>query len=149
MKVVLTRDVSKLGRAGTVATVSDGYARNYLIPKGLALPAKGGVLKQADSFRAAEARREDRLHQEVTALAERLTGVSVSFKARAGEEGKLYGSVTTAEIAAALTEKIGVEIDKRKIAIEEPLRELGTHQVTVRLTAELTPQVTVVIEREE
>jgi large subunit ribosomal protein L9 len=149
MKVLLTRDVDKLGRAGTVTTVADGYARNYLIPKGLALPATESALKQADSFRAVEAKRVDKLHQEATALAERLAGVSVSFKARAGEKDKLYGSITSADIAAALAEEIGVEIDKRKIELGEPLRELGTHQVTVRLAAELTPQVTVIVEREE
>jgi large subunit ribosomal protein L9 len=149
MKVLLTRDIDKLGKAGTIKTVADGYARNYLIPRGLALPATESALKQADTFRAAEMRHEDKLRQEVTALAERLAGVSVSFKARAGEGDKLYGSVTAADIAAALTEEIGVEIDKRKIELGEPLRELGTHQVTVRLAADLTPQVTVIVEREE
>lgn len=148
MKVLLTRDVAKIGRAGSVVSVADGYARNYLLPRGLAMPATEGAVKQADNFRATESRRVDKLRQEITALAERLNGVSVSFKARAGEEGKLYGSVTTADIAEALTEKIGVEIDKRKIE-GESLRELGTHQVRVRLTAELTPQVTVIIEPEE
>jgi large subunit ribosomal protein L9 len=149
MKVLLTRDIDKLGRAGTVAKVADGYARNYLIPRGLALPATESALKQADSLRAAETRRQEKLHQETTVLGERLDGVSVSFKARAGEGDKLYGSITSADIAAALAEKTGVEVDKRKIELEEPLRELGAHQVTVRLTAELTPQVTVIVEREE
>jgi large subunit ribosomal protein L9 len=149
MKVLLTRDVDRLGRAGTVKTVTNGYARNYLFPKGLAVPATESAMKQAEQIQKAAALRSERLIRDATALVERLAGVSLTFKARAGEEDKLYGSVTAGDIAEALSAKVGIEIDKRKIMLEEPIRDLGPHRVAIKLAGDLAPQVTVTVERED
>lgn len=149
MEVLLLKDVDRLGHSGEVKKVSDGYARNYLFPRGLAVMATAGAVKQAEQHRDATARRQTRVLSEAQALAQALDGVSVSFKARAGEGNRLYGSITNANIATALSEKTGHEVDKRKIELEEPLRELGTHAVTIHLAPEAEAKVTVVIEREE
>ncbi len=147
MKVILIADVYKHGVAGEVVEVADGFARNYLIPKGLAVKATPGALKQAEKLRKEAAARRARINNELAALAEQLDGLVLTFAAKAGPRGKLYGSVTTADIADAIKEKLGIEIDRRRIA-QKPLRELGEHQVVIRLGAELSPQVTVVIHRE-
>lgn len=149
MEVLLLKDVDQLGHAGDVKKVSDGYARNYLLPRGLAVMATPGAIKQAGQHREASARRQVRVASEAQSLAQALDGVTVNLKARAGEGDRLYGSITNANIAAALSTKIGREVDKRKIELEEPLRELGTHAVTVHLAPGAEAKVTVVVEREE
>ncbi len=149
MEVLLLQDVETLGQAGDIKRVADGYARNYLIPRQLAVLATPGAIKQAKTRRQATARREVKELDEAKALAERLDGVTVSFMARAGETDRLYGSITNVAIAQALEKKTGQEVDRRKIELEEPLKELGTHAVTVKLAAEAEAKVTVVIEREE
>jgi large subunit ribosomal protein L9 len=149
MEVLLLKDVEPLGVAGEVKRVSGGYARNYLFPKGLAVEATPGAIKQAEQRQKATARRQAQELSEAQALAQTLDGVSVTFQARAGETDRLYGSITNANIAEALGEKIGEEVDKRKIDLEEPLKELGTHAVTVRLAPGAEAKVTVVVEREE
>lgn len=148
MQVLLIRDVDQLGHAGEVKRVADGYARNYLFPRGLAMPATAGAIKQAEQFTQAKARRKEKALTEAQALAQALDGTMVSFHARAGESERLYGSITNANIADALKEKTGLEVDKRKIDLEEPLKELGTHAVTIRLAPEAEAKVIVVIERE-
>ena len=148
MKVLLKEDVHNLGYAGEVHKVAPGYARNYLIPQGIALKADPGVMKQAEVWRKrAEARRAE-LKAEYEALSARIQEVKLTFKARAGETGKLYGSITTAQIADELNEVLGTDIDRRKVGIE-PLRQLGNHPVVVRLSAEFQPELTVVIEDED
>ena len=148
MKVLLKVDVDNLGMAGEVQNVSDGYGRNYLIPKGLAVVASPGMMKQADAWRKkAEARREQ-LRAEYEALSAKIKDVRLSFTARAGENGKLYGSITTSQIADELNAALGTDIDRRKVGVE-PLRQLGEHPVVVRLSGEFQPELTVVIESED
>ena len=148
MKVLLKEDVDNLGYAGEVHNVAPGYGRNYLIPKGLAVKASPSVMKQAEVWRKrAEARRAE-LRAEYEALAARIAETTLTFTARAGETGKLYGSVTTAQIADKLNEMLGTDIDRRKVGVE-PLRQLGEHQVPIRLSADFQPELTVVIESEE
>ena len=149
MEVLLLKDVVDLGEAGEIKRVADGYARNYLVPRGLAVRATPGAIKQAEKQRQAAARRQAKELTEAQALAQALDGVSVSFQARAGESDRLYGSITNVNIAEALEEKIGQEVDRRKFEMEEPLKELGTHAVTIRLAPGAEAKVTVVIEREE
>ena len=129
--------------------VSVGYARNFLIPRGLATMATPGAIKQAERQRERRARQEAKELSEAQALAQALDGLTVSFEARAGESDRLYGSVTNANIADALAEQVNQEVDKRKVEMEEPLKELGTHAVTVRLAPGAEAKVTVIIEREE
>ncbi len=149
MEVLLLKDVVELGDAGEIKRVADGYARNYLVPRGLAVRATPGAIKQAEKQRQAATRRQAKELSEAQALAQTLDGVSVTFQARAGETDRLYGSITNVNIAEALEEKIGQEVDRRKIEMEEPLKELGTHAITVRLAPGAEAKVTVVIEREE
>lgn len=147
MKVLLKEDVEKLGLAGEVFNVADGYGRNYLIPKGLAVQATPSVMKQAEVWRKRAEARRAQIRAEHEALAGKIKETTLTFSALAGESGKLYGSVTTAQIAEALNAALGIEIDRRKVDAE-PLRQLGTHKVMVRLSPEFHPQVTVVIEPE-
>jgi large subunit ribosomal protein L9 len=146
MKVLLLRDHDKLGKAGDVKNVADGYARNFLIPRGLAVLATAGALKQAETVRHAEEKRRAKLFAEAQAVASQLTGTTLIFRALASESGKLYGSITANDIAEAVQREKGIEVDKRKIELREPLRSLGTHTVSVRLATELTPALTVIIE---
>lgn len=147
MKVLLIKDVYKLGRAGDVKRVADGYGRNYLIPQGLAVLATEGALKQAERIRQKAAAQRALLNEEMAAVAEKLEGLTLVFSARAGETGKLYGSVTAQDVAEALQEKIGYAI-KRQMLEMQPLRTLGEHTVRVRLTMDLVPQIRVIIHRE-
>ena len=149
MQVLLLQDVHGLGHAGEVKKVADGYARNYLIPRRLAVTATAEAVKQAEEHRQAVSRHQVKALTEAQAFAQILDGVTLSFQARAGEGDRLYGSITNAHIAEALTEKVGREVDKRKIDLEEPLKELGTHAVTIRLAPEAEAKIIVVIEREE
>jgi large subunit ribosomal protein L9 len=149
MDVLLLKDVPGLGEAGEVKTVADGYGRNYLIPQRLAVMASPGAVKQTQRQVAADARREEREMTEAQELAQALDGLTVTFEARAGESDRLYGSITKANIAEALEKQVGQEVDRRKIELDEPLKELGTHAVTIRLASEAEAKVTVVIEREE
>jgi large subunit ribosomal protein L9 len=149
MQVLLLKDVEPLGEAGEVKKVADGYARNYLIPRGLATAATAGAVKQAELMQQAEERREAQAISEAKALAAILDGQTVSFQARAGEGDRLYGSITSGNIAEALEENTGQEVDKRKIELSEPIKDLGEHTVTIRLAAEAVASVTVVVERQE
>jgi large subunit ribosomal protein L9 len=149
MEVLLVKDVAQLGRAGEVKRVADGYARNFLFPRQLAVVATPGVVKQAREVQQAETKRKAKALSDAQILAERLDGLTVTFKVRAGESDRLYGSITNANIAEALEEQISEPVDRRKIDLEEPLKELGTHAITVRLAPEAEAKVTVVLEREE
>lgn len=148
MKVVLRKDVEKVGEKGSVQTVSDGFGRNYLIPQGLAVLATPGELKVvAENARVRDlkiARQEKQLQE----LADKISGRRLEFVARAGSGGRLYGSITTTEIAERLTAAVGLEIDRRKIVLPEPIRTVGEHPVTVHLVGKLRPQVTVIVNGE-
>jgi large subunit ribosomal protein L9 len=137
VKVVLRDDVESLGNKGDIVDVADGYARNYLVPRGLALKATKGVVAQAEAMRRNREAREVRDRGAAQELAARLTSSPVLVKARAGDGGKLFGSITSADIAAAVQAATGVELDRRKITLAEPLRELGDAQVPVKLHAEV------------
>jgi len=147
MKVLLLKDVYKLGRAGDVKKVANGYGRNYLIPQGLAVIATPGAMKQAEWIRAAADTRRVELNQELSGDAQKLAGQVLFFAARASETGRLYGSVTTRMVADEVKDKIGVEINHRQVETE-PLRNLGKYTVPVRLTIDLAPELTIVIHRE-
>jgi large subunit ribosomal protein L9 len=147
MKVLLLKDVYKLGRAGDVKRVAAGYGRNFLLPQGLAILATPGALKQVEKIRAEADSQRDLLNQELAGVAEKLTGVYLTFPARASETGKLYGSVTTQMISDELTSKIGMEVHRRQIE-SQPLRTLGEHKVQIRLTVDLVPEVTIIVYRE-
>jgi large subunit ribosomal protein L9 len=149
MKVLLRHDIPKLGKAGTVKTVADGYGRNYLIPQGLAVLATPGALKQADVLARAEQKRQAVLTAEASAVATQLAGLALTFKVRAGEGGKLYGSITSQHIVDEVKRVTDIDVDKRKIELREPIRSLGSHQVVVRLASELAPELTVNVVREE
>jgi large subunit ribosomal protein L9 len=147
MKVLLKEDVDNLGYAGEVRTVADGYGRNFLLPKGLAVKATPDVMKQAETWRArAEAHRAE-LRAEYDVLSEKIRGVVLTFTARAGENGKLFGSITTHQIADKLNEVLGTEIDRRKVGTE-PLRQVGDHHVPVRLSGDHHPEFLVTILQE-
>jgi large subunit ribosomal protein L9 len=145
MKVLLKEDVDNLGYAGEVMTVADGYGRNYLIPRGLAVKASPSVLRSAEKWRERAAVRMAEMQKAHEALSERLEAAELVFVARAGETGKLYGSVTTADVVDKLNDELGTEIDRRQL-VGGSLRQLGEHLVTVRLSRDFQPQITVKIE---
>jgi large subunit ribosomal protein L9 len=146
MKVLLLQDVYNLGQAGEVKTVADGYGRNYLLPMGLATLATPAALKRAERIKQIAMEKRAREKADAEALAQLIGNTMLTFSARAGEKGKLYGSITASQIAQALAQKVGLEsFDKRKVILREPIREVGTYSVTIRLSAEVTPTVTVVV----
>ena len=147
MKVLLIKDVYKLGRAGDVKRVADGYGRNYLLPQGMAVLATPGALKQVDNIRSKATARRAELNKEMGGLAEQLNGVYLTFPSKAGETGKLYGSITTAMIADALSKKIGQTVERRHVECQ-PIRTLGKFKAIVRLTVDLNPEVLVIVHRE-
>lgn len=147
-QVILRTDVADLGRAGEVVVVKPGYARNYLIPQGLAYSASEGNVRRLESERQQVQVSMDRQKDRAEGLAAELEGRSVSFKVKAGEEGKLFGSVTTVDIAEQLASE-GVTIDRRDIVLEEPIKELGVFRVPVRLHADVRPELTVWVVAEE
>ena len=148
MKIVLRQDVPKLGDAGSVQDVSNGYARNYLIPQGLAVVATPGELKVAAHNQQVQARKVAKQEQQLQSLADRIAGQRLEFTARAGEQGRLYGSVTAGDIAERLSSAVREEIDRRKVLLTDPIRTVGEHTVTVHLVGRLRPQVTVVVQGE-
>lgn len=147
MKVLLLKDVFNLGRAGEVKKVANGFGRNFLIPQNLAMLATPGALKQADRIRLRADKRRNVLNEELASVAEQLAEVQLQFPAKAGETGKLYGSVTTQMIAKELSEELNMELSKRQID-SQPLRLLGLHKLKIRLTIDLIPEVSIVVYRE-
>lgn len=147
MKVILLKDVKSQGKKGDVVTVSDGYARNYLFPNGLAEAATATVLNSIKISKEAEIRHRAEDKREAEELAKKLSKTSVTVKIKTGANGKLFGSLNTAQIAEALA-AVGIEVDKRKIVIAEPIKTLGRHTVTVKPYAEVSAKLTVVVESE-
>lgn len=148
-EVLLLRDVKRLGKAGEIKRVADGYARNYLIPRKLAVMVTESTIQQVRAKLQAEARRREKEITTAQSLAERLPQITLTFKVKAGEKGQLYGSITNADIATSLEKEIGQKFDKRKVLLEEPLRHLGSYKVPVKLATDIVPEVTVVLEAEE
>lgn len=149
MEVLLLKDVDGLGEAGEIKRVADGYGRNFLIPRGLGVMATPGAIKKAQQDRDLALRRQKKELEEAHGLTQALDGLSVTFQARAGETDRLYGSITKANIAEALEAVVGQEVDRRKIDLDESIKELGTHAVTIRLAPGAEAKITVVVEREE
>lgn len=148
MKVLLTQAVKNVGKPGDVKEVKDGFARNYLIPRGMAAIASAGTLRQAEAQRQAELRREEKSAAENQKLADKVGGVTVTLKAKSGPQGRLYGAITATDVATALSEQLGQPIDRRRVELEEPIRQVGEHKVPVRLGQNLVPEVTVRVESE-
>ncbi len=145
MKVILTSDVAELGKSGEVKTVAAGYARNFLIPRKLAVPAAGGAYRawQHDIASREEKRRRERGEAEI--YAQRISSTTLTMGVKVGEGGKLYGSITAKDIADALGRR-GIVVDRHKVDLPEPLKSLGTYKVAVKVYAGMTPEVTVVVE---
>jgi large subunit ribosomal protein L9 len=148
MRVVLRSDVDNLGRKGELVEVSDGYARNFLVPRGLAIRATPGIERQAEAMRRNRAAKEQRDREAAEAVAQRIGGRSVTITARAGEGGRLFGSVTAADVADAVLAQLGVEVDRRRVGLDEPLKELGTVSVALRLHADVSTTVDVEVTAE-
>jgi large subunit ribosomal protein L9 len=144
MKVILQKPVDDLGNPGDIADVADGYARNYLIPRGMAIKAQKGALKQAEVLKKGHTARLSKQKGEFEALASKLISEGpLRISARAGEEGKLFGSVTGADIAEAVVAQSGVPIDRKDVHLDEPIRSVGVHEVRVKLFHEVEPVITV------
>ena len=142
MKVILTKDVEDLGNKGEVVNVADGYARNYLVPRSLAVKATDGALRQAEAMRVAREEALIAARQEAEGYAQSLTGTRVVVAARAGDEGKLFGSIGDGDIAAAITKFTGITVDRKIVEIDAPIREIGLHEVMLRPHPEVEFAVT-------
>ena len=151
MKVVLVKDVPRVGKAGDVKDVADGYARNFLLRRNLALPATPAALKEVEARLQKEDQEQQRHVDELNKLAQQLEGLTVTFsiKAKAIDGERLYGSIRDAQVAEELARVTGAAIDRTMVALESPIRTLGTHELNVRLSKDLTPTVRVVVAREE
>jgi large subunit ribosomal protein L9 len=147
MKVLLVKDVYKLGRAGDVKKVADGYGRNFLIPQGMAVLATPGAMKTAERIRTKATEKRAILNNEMSVVAEMLKKVQISFGARAGETGKLYGSITSQEVVDAIQKKTEISVKRQQLDMQ-PLRTLGEHTVRIRLTMDLIPEIKVTVYRE-
>jgi large subunit ribosomal protein L9 len=147
MKVLLIKDVYKLGHAGDVKKVADGYGRNFLLPQGLATLATPGAMKQVEKIKSQASIRRTTQNEELKGLADQVKEVTLNFPAKAGDTGKLYGSITTQEIAVALTEKVRYEI-KRQQVDTQPIRALGQYTAHIRLTMDLVPEIKIVVYRD-
>lgn len=148
MQVLLVKDVPGIGKAGQTKSVADGYARNYLLPRNLAVIATGGAVKQAESLKLAAAKRETETLQEAQLLANALNAIQLKFQVKAGANDRLFGAVTSSDIAARLEQEHQIKIDKRKIELEHPIKDLGQRGVPIKLHPEVTAYVQVIIERE-
>jgi large subunit ribosomal protein L9 len=145
VKVILTKDVAKLGKSGDMKVVADGFATNFLIPQQLAVPAAGGAYRAWQHDIASREDKRKREREEAEIYARRIESTTLTMGVKVGEGGKLYGSITSKDIADALARR-GIEIDRHKIELEEPLKSLGTYKVAVKVYAGMTPEVTVVVE---
>lgn len=149
MKILLTQDVENLGRAGEIKKVHDGYARNFLIPKGLAVLATEATTRQAQVEHKVQDKVKRRAEEEAASLAEILWQLRLTFRAKAGEKDRLYGSITSTDIVEALERQTGQTFDKRRVQLKGAIRELGEHRVPIKLMTNIVPEITVVVEREE
>ena len=146
MRVILKREVAGLGRPGDVKDVADGYAQNFLLPRGLAIEATAGEMKVLARARDAKRAKQDRAHADAEELAKRLSETTLVFRLKAGDQGKTFGSVTSKDIAEALQREQKVDVERTKVHLPEPLKALGVHQVEIRLLTDVRANVTVAIE---
>ena len=142
MKIILQKPVETLGQPGEIVEVANGYARNYLFPRGLAMPATKGAVKHAERLKVQAQQRAQKGREEAEAVAGRLARAPVRMPAQAGEDGKLFGSITAHHIADAVEEQLGEKIDHREVRLAEPIRSLGAHTVSVHLHPEVDASVT-------
>ena len=145
MKVILTKDVDKVGKSGEMKVVADGYATNFLIPKKLAVPASGGAYRAYQHDIASREEKRKREREEADIAATRIASTTLTMGVKVGEGGKLYGSITAQDIADALGRR-GITVDKHKIELEQPIKSLGTYKVAIRVFSGMTPEVTIVVE---
>ena len=145
MKVILTNDVPKLGKSGELKSVADGFATNYLIPNRLAVPAAGGAYRAWQHDIASREDKRKREREDAEIAANRIAGTTLTMGVKVGEGGKLYGSITAKDIADALGRR-GIEVDRHKVDLEEPLKSLGTYKVAVKVMSGMSPEVTIVVE---
>jgi len=147
MKVIFLKDVPK-GKRGEIKEVADGYARNFLFPKGMALPATQSAIKEAKLLLDKKEEHQARQHEEQSKMAQELEGKELHFKAKAGTKGRLHGSITSSNIAEELSRLTGLEIDKKRVEIDEPLHQLGSHEVVINMGAGSEAKINVIIEEE-
>jgi large subunit ribosomal protein L9 len=148
MRIILQREIEKLGVPGDIVEVKDGYARNYLLPRGLAIPASRGAVKHAERLREAHHSRVEKARVEAETLAADLAKTRLRVASKAGEDGKLFGSVTAQDLADELSRATGQPIDRKRIHLDEPIRSLGTHEVDVHLHPDIDTKVTVEVVQE-
>lgn len=148
MKLVLRADVSNVGKKGDIIEVADGFARNFLLPKGHAIKATDGIVSQAQAMRRSRDLRDAKDREASETVARTLVPQVIRMKARAGNEGRLFGSVTAADIVEAVQTQTGVELDRRKLRLDEPIRSLGTHEVPVKLHSDVEFRITVEVEKQ-
>ena len=149
MKVIFLEDVSNVARAGEMKEVADGYGRNFLIPRKLAVLVNPSATNTFEAQRKIRARHQAQVETELTELAQRLDGMEVSLKDRVGSKDRLYGSITSADIVSELQNTAGLVVDKRKLELAEPIRQLGTYEVVIRLAKDIVPKIKVTVVEEE
>lgn len=149
MKVVFLKDVSKIAKAGDVKEVADGYGRNFLIPKKLAALVNPGAASQIEAQLRAEAKKQGQIEADIAQMASQLEGKEVILKAKVGAKDRLFGSITSADIASELEKTSGVIIDRRKIELDEPIRQLGSFSLAIRLAKDIIPKIKVTVVEEE
>jgi large subunit ribosomal protein L9 len=149
MKVVFMEDVPNVGKAGQIKEVADGYGKNFLIPHKLAMPAKAGDIKNVEAQIKARARVAAKTDAEMKARAAELEGKEINIKAKIGQQGRLYGSITSADIAVGLESALKVNVDKRKIELAEPIRSAGTYEVPIKLGKDISTKIKVTVVSEE
>ncbi len=148
MKVVFIEDVSAKEKKGDIKEVSDGYARNFLLPRGLALPATPGAVKAAEKISQVRERKRERMHDEYVELARQIEGKELRFKGKASSKGTLHGSITSADIADRLSDLINVDVDKKKVTLKNSLHNIGEYEIDVVFSKDATARIKVIVERE-
>jgi len=149
MKIAFLEDIPNVAKAGDIKEVADGYARNYILPKKLGVLASADVASVIEAQRHSRSRKEARREADLVALGQKLEGTEIKLEAKAGSKDRLYGAITAAEIAAQLESQTGISIDKKKIELAEPIRKLGSHQLSIKLGHEVTPKITVTVSAKE
>jgi large subunit ribosomal protein L9 len=145
MKVILKADVKGTGKKGETVEVSDGYARNFLLPRGLAVEASAGALKSLEQEKKAQAQKQERIIAELKALRDRLEGQTIKVPARTGEGGRLFGSITNKDIADAISRHLGKEFDRKMVELGSPIKALGAYPITLKFGHNITGKITVEI----